>query len=85
MSETPRRNIRVSKELWALADKRATEAGTTLSELIRGWLEDYGAGRMPTAPDPRVKQTIQKLRGLAEQLGLEGPWSSSPTQRKGRG
>ena len=81
MGETPRRNIRVSDELWSLAEKRATEADTTLSELIRGWLEDYGAGRMPLAPDPRAKLAVKLLRELAGQLDLE-PWTSSSRRRK---
>jgi hypothetical protein len=82
VGETPRRNIRVSDELWVLAEKRATDAGTTLSELIRGWLEEYGSGRMPTAPDPRATRAMQALRGLAEQLEPKKGRQMTTTEQK---
>jgi hypothetical protein len=41
MAVTKIRNIRCDPDLWDRASARASDADTTLSDLIRGWLEDY--------------------------------------------
>ena len=40
MSDTPR-NIRVPDALWEVAVAKAREEGTTISRLVRVWIERY--------------------------------------------
>lgn len=46
---TPLRNIRVPDELWEAALAKATDQGTSLSDVIRTLLEDYVEVAEPVA------------------------------------
>jgi hypothetical protein len=80
MAETPRRNIRVSDDDWLPASRRAREAGVTLSELIRGWVAEYGTGRMVSAPQPRFADWLEWVAdGLGDMAGrLRRPNTEEP-------
>jgi len=52
--------------------QRALDEGTTLSELVRGWITDYGAGRKRVGPPGDMvtipKATLIKLIDLVNDL-----------------
>ena len=67
------RNIRVEDDIWEAAMTRATTEGVTLSELMRGWMTDYVAGRRrvgPGRPDTveLSRAELTRLRDLIDKI-----------------
>lgn len=50
VEQIPIRSLRIADDVWFGAMQRAQAEGTTLSEVIRGWLVDYSAGRRRVGP-----------------------------------
>jgi len=70
------RTIRVEDDLWRAAMDRAQADGATLSEVMRGWLTDYAAGRRRVGPGrpgtvELSRSELARLRDLID--GLLGP------------
>lgn len=73
MGPTTIRTIRIETELWDAARARADDEETNVSELIRGWLTDYAAGRRrhgPGRPDTVTlsRAEMEKLKTLIDRL-----------------
>lgn len=73
MVPTTLRNFRIDDEIWFAALERAQQENTNLSELIRGWLSDYAAGRERVGPGRPAGVTISraeltKLRDLVNRI-----------------
>jgi len=72
VAETPIRTFRIAARQYDPAVQRALDEGTTLSELVRGWITDYGAGRKRVGPPGDMvtipKATLIKLIDLVNDL-----------------
>lgn len=69
------RTIRIEPDLWRAAKTRADEEETNVSELIRGWLTDYAAGKRRFGPGrPNTvevsRQELRRLRDLIDSILL---------------
>lgn len=73
MGPTPLRNFRIDDDVWLAALERAQHEGVNVSELIRGWLTDYAAGRERVGPGRPAGVTVSraeltKLRDLVNRI-----------------
>lgn len=73
MGPTPLRNFRIADDIWFAAVERANQDGDNLSEIMRGWLSDYAAGRRrvgPGRPDlvELSRAELTKLRAMIDKL-----------------
>lgn len=66
MAPTPLRTLRVAADPWDAALQRAREEGVSMSDLVRGWLADYAAGKRRVGPGR--PGTIEISRAEAERL-----------------
>lgn len=64
------RNVRVEDELWDRAMSRAAEEGTTISALMRSWLEDYANAGAARADGKRRAGKI-RLSAAERKLAVE--------------
>jgi hypothetical protein len=67
------RNIRCEDDRWDAASERAKSEGTTLSKLIRQWLDDYIRGDEALAHRPARDsvQIVDELASLIDVLRAE--------------
>lgn len=73
MGPTPLRNFRIDDAIWEAAIERAQRDGDNLSELMRGWLADYAAGRKRIGPGRPAgvevsRAELTKLRDLVDRI-----------------
>lgn len=64
MAETPMRFIRIDDETWRKAMARAREEGTTISTMIRTWVETYAEQTV----DAELALIIVRLKQLRKRL-----------------
>lgn len=65
MAETPKHYVRIPNDVWHKAVTRAQREGTTLSKLMRDWLEAY-AGDGPI--EDEVGRIIRRLVGVHKRM-----------------
>lgn len=73
MGPTPLRNFRIDDETWEAAFARANAEGVSMTELVRGWLADYAAGRQRVGPGRPAgvevsRAELTKLRDLVNRI-----------------
>lgn len=66
MGPTPNRNFRIEDSIWQGALQRANAEGQVLSDIMRGWLTDYAAGRKRVGPG--VPGTVEVSRSELTKL-----------------
>ena len=73
MGPTPLRNFRIDDDIYNPAYERAQAEGVSLTELVRGWLSDYAAGRQRVGPGRPAgvevsRAELKKLRELIDRI-----------------
>jgi|GEM_PF-7053029 len=64
------RTIRVPDELWTQAIRRARDEGTTLSEVIRRWLEGYMSDKRTVGSE--LAGIMSQLKAVKARLAIDG-------------